>query len=53
MEKYLGYDKHLIILGEKLNNFHSAKTQIEYNKYIYMAKEWIKQHPDEPYNFYN
>lgn len=52
MNECLGFETHLIILGEKLNNFIPAKSQIELNKYINMAKTWIKNNPDKSYNFY-
>ena len=52
MNEYLGFDKHLIILGEKLNNFIPAKSKIELHKYIDMAKNWIKNNPNKSYNFY-
>lgn len=52
MKEYEGLHTHLIILGEKLNGFKPARSQVELDKYINMAKQWIKDHPGEPYNFY-
>lgn len=52
MKKDEVLQSHLIILGEKLNGFKQAHSQIELDKYIAMAKKWIEEHPDEPYNFY-
>lgn len=52
MKNYEGFQTHLIILGEKLNGFKPARSQVELDKYINMAKQWIKDHPGEPYNFY-
>lgn len=52
MKEYLGYEWHLLMIGEKLNGFKPARSQYEYDKYITMAKKWIEEHPNEPYNFY-
>lgn len=52
MEKYLGYEWQLIMLGEKLNGFKPARSLRELEKIKKMAEEWINQHPGESYNFY-
>jgi hypothetical protein len=51
-ERYLGQDIHELILGEKLNGFKSPKSEIEKQRIIKMAKEWIATHPNEHLNFY-
>lgn len=53
MEKrYLGQDMHELMLGEKLNGFKPAKSQIEKERLIKMARKWIAEHPNEHLNLY-
>lgn len=51
-EQYLGRDVHLLILGEKLNGFKSARSDIERNKIIKSAKDWVEANPTSHINLY-
>ena len=51
-EQYLGRNVHLLILGEKLNGFKSAKSNIERNKIIKNAKDWVDANPKAHINLY-
>lgn len=51
-EQYLGRDVHILILGEKLNDFKSAHSDIERQRIIKNAIDWIDANPNAILNLY-
>ena len=51
-EQYLGRDVHMLILGEKINGFKSAHSDVERQRIIKSAKEWVEANPNATLNLY-
>jgi hypothetical protein len=51
-EQYLGRDVHMLILGEKLNGFKSAHSDLERQRIIKNAIDWVEANPNATLNLY-